>query len=103
MEVASLLLLATASLVLLGAMVRCCCRYLYIRTMARRIIDDELAEDLDPSQLSDEEVDIGLAPLHANSTTKNDDGAVGDGHENNESELPAYVDVVNDGNQDRSM
>jgi len=73
MEVASFLLLAAASCILLCAVVRCCCRFLCFRSIVRRELHGSRAEslvDADSDAEADEEMgmsgaEVGLAPLRA--------------------------------------
>lgn len=90
MEIASLLLLATASVVLLCALIRCCCRH--ICNGARRDTASEASATPDEIDLTDEDEPTVL-PLP--SGVKHDDAR---GHsaetEEDDDALPTYGEVV---------
>mmetsp|Transcript_17206 Transcript_17206/g.30024 ORF Transcript_17206/g.30024 Transcript_17206/m.30024 type:complete len:324 (-) Transcript_17206:503-1474(-) len=87
MRIASILLLATASMVLLCTLLRCCCRH--IGVVANHNDDSSTAHDED---LSDEEGSVGsVTPLPSGvkmTETPQSEPC------NEEDELPAYTEVV---------
>jgi hypothetical protein len=109
MEIASFLLLAAASAILLCAIVRCCCRFLCSRTGTRRELNGSRAESLvDPESdgEADEEMaaEVGLEPLQASSAPIRNGGSPtkaareadtqeAEAAEDDEA-LPTYSDVV---------
>lgn len=93
-EISSLLLLSTASMVLLCAFVRCCGRYLCGGRLRRHQLDSDLLDELDTSQLSyDDDGDVGLAPLQVSSTSASKAEQSME-QADDDMALPAYTDVV---------
>jgi len=87
MEIASMLLLATASIVLLCTLLRCCCRYVCIAPIQ---IGDDMSTIHD-DELSDEDESVGsVTPLP--SGVKMMEPSVAE--QQMEDELPAYTEVV---------
>mmetsp|Transcript_28071 Transcript_28071/g.89345 ORF Transcript_28071/g.89345 Transcript_28071/m.89345 type:complete len:377 (-) Transcript_28071:398-1528(-) len=110
MEIASFLLLAAASTILVCAIVRCCCRFLCFRIRTRRELNGSRAESLvDPESdgEADEETaaEVGLEPLQASSApirngggssikaAREADTLEAEAAEDDEA-LPTYSDVV---------
>jgi hypothetical protein len=110
MEIASFLLLAAASAILLCAIVRCCWRFLCRRTSTRRELNGSRAESLvDPESdgEGDEETatEVGLEPLQASSASTRTGGPSvkaarevvtqeAEAAEDDDEALPTYSDVV---------
>lgn len=87
MEIASMLLLATASIVLLCTLLRCCCRYVCIAPMQ---IGDDMSIHPD-EDLSDEDESVGSVTPLPSGVKMVEPNAV---EQPMEDELPAYTEVV---------
>lgn len=97
MTIASILLLATASLVLLCTLLRCCCRYICV--MPVHPADD--ASTIHDEELSDEDDTVGsVTPLPSGvkmmETPQQEQPS-------EEDELPAYTEVVQGASIARSL
>lgn len=95
MEIASMLLLATAGVVLTCTLLRCCCRYVCLLPAthasddASTVHDDELGTDDEDSLGSVTPLPSGIKlQEHVNQTRQRDGGASDD------DELPGYAEVV---------
>jgi len=87
MEIASMLLLATASIVLLCTLLRCCCRYVCISPAH---INDDLST-LHDEELSDEDESVGSVTPLPSGVKMMEPQVV---EQPQEDELPAYTEVV---------
>ena len=90
MEVASYLLLATASFVLLCTLVRCCCRCL---RAASRFHDEEEGADDDGASTEDDEPIVTPLPAGVKFHEPPEGGDDDDGAKDDD-DLPAYTEVV---------
>jgi len=90
MEIASMLLLATASIVLMCTLLRCCCRYVCV--IPGNIMDD--MSSFHDETLSDEDDSVGsVTPLPSGVKMVEQPQQVEQPQED-EDELPAYTEVV---------